>query len=161
MARHPSTLPRGLFTDHFLAELRTQNFPVGDMAAPEEPHGWQSDNPNPRTTPFIPFMSLTPGPVQGGTGSVGDSSTEYILRYAVVYAGVSRTQTEDVADDTRRHFESRERLSLTHSHGDITESWRIVHYRCDRIGGVQKISGAFPDYFTQQDEFLVRVSKES
>lgn len=155
----PSSLPRKLITDQVLAELRSQKFPVGDMAAPDKPYGWGTD-PNKPNTKFIPYLSLTPGPARRIEGALSDSSTEYETNYAVVLCGVSRKGTEALADNLRRHLHSRERLTLTHTVNDVEERWRITQYRCVTIGGLQRIKGAFPDYYIEQDDYLVRVSKE-
>lgn len=157
MPRQPSSLPRELITGEVLAQLKTASLPVGDMGAPEDPYGWQSDNPN-EGTPFIPYMSLSVGAAGAPQGAVGDSGTEWETRYSVAYVGVTRTQTEAVADKMRLHLVGQERVSLHHERSDT--NWRITQYRCDRIGAIQKITGSFPDYYTQLDEFVVRVSKE-
>lgn len=158
MANKPSTLPRRLITDHVLTELKTQNFPVGDMAPPLEKHGWPETDPNQPDTDFVPFLSLGVGASRGATGSVGDSSTEYELIYTVANCGVARVQAEAMADHIRLHMHSLDRQSLTDA--KTHESWRITQYKCTNLGGIQKIVGAFPDYFSQMDEYYVRVSKE-
>lgn len=169
VASVPSSLPRKLITDHVLTRLRDVSFPdgvgkipVGDMAAPDVAYGWGTD-PDAPATEFTPYLSLTPGPASRITGSLGDSSTEYETNYAVVFAGVSRKQAEALADNLRRFLHALPRLTLDYDNPydpSAVEQWRVTQYRCTRIGGMQRVRGAFPDYFTEQDDYLIRVSKE-
>lgn len=154
----PSALPRELITNTLLEELKSGGIPVGDMDDPTEGvWGWQGENPD-DPGDFFPYMSLSVGPADTPTGSLGDSATEYSCRYNVVYVTVRRDLTEAVADKMRLHLTGLERRSLHHDRSDT--NWRIVHYQCTRIGGIQKVTSAMPDYYTQLDEFVVRVSKE-
>jgi len=152
----PSSISRGPITSRLLTELATEGFPVGDNASPKSPFGWQGEPNEPGTT-FTPWLSLSPGAatLQAPGGAMGDSQSEWRLSYSVVYAGLSRKQTEALAD--------RMRLNLTNiSRDDIdteTGTWRIQKITCITIGNTSRIGSAYPDYFTQADSFEVWVTK--
>lgn len=152
----PSSLSRGPITTRLLAELATEGFPVGDNASPEVPFGWQGEPNSPNAT-FTPWLSLSPGNavLQAPPGSLGDSQSEWRLSYAVVYAGLSRKQTEALADRMRLNLTnvSRETVSTP------TGGWRIQKTTCISIGNTTRIGSAYPDYFTQADSFEVWVTK--
>src|ERR1041385_1970093 len=101
----PSSLSRGPITSRLLVELGTEGFPVGDNAAPTAPFGWQGEPNEPGKT-FTPWLSLSPGAatLQAPAGALGDSQSEWRLSYSVVYAGISRKQTEALADRMRMNL---------------------------------------------------------
>ena len=154
----PSSPSRGPITTYLLGQLRTLNFPVGDNGSPPPPYGWQGE-PNAADATFIPWMTLTPGAAQPQSlsGALGDTGTEWRLPYSVFYAGLSRKQTEALAD--------RMRNSLTNiSREDIeteTGTWRIQKLSCGAIGSSNRVGSAYPDYYTQSDSFEVWISKRS
>jgi len=152
----PSSISRGPITSRLLVELETEGFPVGDNASPTSPFGWQGEPNEPGTT-FTPWLSLSPGAasLQAPSGALGDSQSEWRLSYSVVYAGISRKQTEALAD--------RMRLNLTNIARENVDSdtgaWRIQKITCTTIGNTNRIGSAYPDYFTQADSFEVWVTK--
>jgi hypothetical protein len=151
----PSSISRGPITNRLLAELDTEGFPVGDDASPTVPFGWQGEPNDPGFT-FTPWMSLSPGaatlqPVQ----AMGDTQTEWRLAYAVVYAGISRKQTEALADRMRLNLTNIAREPIETPTGD----WLIQKIGCNSIGSTSRIGSAYPDYFTQADSFEVWVTK--
>jgi hypothetical protein len=152
----PSSISRGPITNRLLDELVTEGFPVGDNAQPSVAFGWQGE-PNAPGTTFTPWLSLSPGAasLQNPSGAMGDSQAEWRLAYSVMYAGISRKQTEALAD--------RMRLNLTNiNREDIstpTGKWRIQKATCTAIGNTTRIGSAYPDYFTQADSFEVWVTK--
>lgn len=151
----PSSISRGPITSRLLDELVTEGFPVGDNAAPGVPFGWQGE-PNAPGTTFTPWMSLSPGAaslqVQQG---IGDSQSDWRLAYAVAYSGISRKQTEALADRMRMNLTNIVRESVATPTGD----WRIQKVTCTAIGNTNRIGSAYPDYFTQADSFEVWVTK--
>src|SRR5262245_62470879 len=98
----PSSLSRGPVTNRLLAELETEGFPVGDNASPTVPFGWQGEPNEPGTT-FTPWLSLSPGAatLQAPSGALGDSQSQWRLSYTIQYSGLSRKQTEALADRMR------------------------------------------------------------
>src|SRR3954469_25308180 len=143
----PSAISRGPITNRLLDELATEGFPVGDSASPTTPYGWQGE-PNKAGTTFTPWMSLSPGSATlQSPQDLADSQMDWRLSYSVFYAGLSRKQTEALAD--------RMRLSLTiiarESVETPTGNWRIQQIRCTAIGNTTRIGSAYPDYFTQAD----------
>lgn len=154
----PSSLSRGPITSRLLAELETEGFPVGDDTSPEAPYGWQGE-PNAPGSTFTPWLSLSPGPavLQGPPGSIGDSQTEWRLSYTVLYAGLSRKQTEALADRMRLNLTNIARESID----TPTGKWRIQKTTCTSLGNTSRVGSAYPDYFTQADTFEVWVTKGS
>ena len=154
----PSSISRGPITNRLLSELDTEGFPVGDNASPVVPYGWQGEPNDPGTT-FTPWLSLTPGvaSLQTPPGSIGDSQSQWRLNYTIVYAGVSRKQTEALADRMRLNLTNIARESVD----TPTGKWRIQKVTCIGIGNTSRIGSAYPDYFTQADSFEVWVTKGS
>ena len=152
----PSSISRGPITTRLLAELVTEGCPVGDNASPTAPYGWQGEPNEPGTT-FTPWLSLSPGAasLQSPTGAMGDSQSEWRLSYSVVYAGISRKQTEALADRMRLNLTNIARESVDSDTG----KWRIQKITCTTIGNTNRIGSAYPDYFTQADSFEVWVTK--
>lgn len=154
----PSSISRGPITNRLLAELDTEGFPVGDNASPEVPFGWQGE-PNSPTATFTPWLSLSPGNavMQAPSGALGDSQSEWRLNYQVYYAGLSRKQTEALADRMRLNLTNIARESID----TPTGRWRIQKTTCTSMGNTNRIGSAYPDYFTQADSFEVWVTKGS
>ena len=154
----PSSISRGPITNRLLAELETEGFPVGDNASPEVPYGWQGEPNQPGTT-FTPWLSLTPGAaqLQAPGGPLSDPQSEWRLAYSVFYSGLSRKQTEALADRMRLNLTNIARESIT----TPTGNWRIQKTTCTAIGNTNRIGSAYPDYFTQADSFEVWVTKGS
>lgn len=155
----PSALKRGPITTRLILELEGSGYPVGDNASPTVPYGWQGE-PNQVDATFIPYMGLTPltGIPQrsGQGGSLGDSGTEWTLPYTVLFAGITRKQTEALSDRVRGQLTNISREGV----GIEEERWRIQQIRCISVGSNTRIGSAYPDYYTQADTFEVWVSKE-
>ena len=153
----PSSISRGPITNRLLAELETEGFPVGDNQSPSVAFGWQGEPNDPGST-FTPWLSLSPGAASlQTTQAMGDSQSEWRLSYAVVYAGLSRKQTEALADRMRLNLTNIARESID----TPTGKWRIQKTTCTAIGNTTRIGSAYPDYFTQADSFEVWVTKGS
>lgn len=154
----PSALSRGPITTALVAHLETSTFPVGDNAPPEDPYGWQGE-PDTTGASFIPWLSLQPGTAvaQNPPGTFGDTGTEWRLNYAVFYAGITRKQQEALADRMRNVL-----VNITRQ-GVVTDSgtWRIQKVSCSGVGSSNRIGSAYPDYYTQTDNFEVWITKES
>ena len=152
----PSSISRGPITSRLLVELMTEGFPVGDNSSPTTPFGWQGEPNSPGTT-FTPWMSLSPaaGTLQAPAGPLGSTQEDWRLAYAVMYAGISRKQTEALADRMRLNLTNIARESLDTETG----KWRIQKTTCTSIGSTSRIGSAYPDYFTQADSFEVWVTK--
>jgi hypothetical protein len=152
----PSSISRGPITNRLLLELNTEGFPVGDNASPVVSYGWQGE-PNAAGSTFIPWLSLTPGVASSQTppGTFADSNTEWRLAYNVFYAAMSRKQAEALADRMRLNLTSiaREKIDTP------TGKWQIQKLDCVAIGSTNRISSAYPDYFTQADSFEVWITK--
>jgi hypothetical protein len=150
-----SSISRGPITNRLLAELATEGFPVGDNASPVASYGWQGEPNDPGTT-FTPWLSLSPGAASLQTPqAMGDSQSEWRLSYSVMYAGITRKQTEALADRMRLNLTNIARESID----TPTGKWRIQKTTCVAIGNTTRIGSAYPDYFTQADSFEVWVTK--
>lgn len=151
-----SSISRGPITTRLLAELETEGFPVGDNASPSVPYGWQGE-PNDPSATFTPWLSLSPGTgiAQRPPGAMADPSTEWRLTYNVFYSGISRKQTEALADRMRMNLTNISKEAIESSTGN----WRIQTVDCNAIGNTTRIGSAYPDYFTQADTFEVWITK--
>lgn len=152
----PSSVSRGPITTRLITELETAGFPVGDSTAPDGTYGWSGE---PGTGTFTPWMTITPlaAQMQRPSGSIGDSATEWIMPYSVFYAGISRKQSEALADRMRNALTNIARESITTDTGN----WHIMKLSCTAIGSTNKIGSTYPDYFTQVDTFEVWITKET
>ena len=152
----PSSPSRGPVTTRILTELETSGFPVGDNTSPETPYGWsgEPDGPGQTFTPWMTCAALAGAP-QRIPGALGDTGTEWSLPYSVFYAGVSRKQTEALADRLRTALTNISRESVATDTGN----WKIQKISCSTIGSSTKVGSAYPDYFTQADTFDVWITK--
>lgn len=147
---------RGPITTRLLAELELEGFPVGDNATPDVPYGWQGE-PGGTDSTFIPYLGLTPmAGVLQRSQDMRSSQAEWTLPYAVWVAGISRKQSEALADRLRETLINITREIVVTKTGD----WKIQQIRCTNIGGNTRVGSAFPDYYTQNDTYEVWVSKE-
>ena len=152
----PSSISRGPITSRLLDELATEGFPVGDNAQPTSPFGWQGSRTNQGlpSLPGSPCLRVQPR-LQAPSGALGDSQSDWRLSYSVVYAGISRKQTEALADRMRMNLTNIARENVDSDTG----AWRIQKITCTTIGNTNRIGSAYPDYFTQADSFEVWVTK--
>lgn len=153
----PSSPSRGPITTRIVTELATEGFPVGDNGAPADPYGWQGE-PNAEGGSFIPWMSVTPGLAVPNVppGAMGDTGAMWKLAYTVFYAGLSRKQTEALADKERNALTNIARESIDTDTGN----WKIMKITCTGIGSVNRVGSAYPDHHTQSDNFEVWITKE-
>jgi hypothetical protein len=158
MPSSPNTISRGPITDRLLEQLATEGFPVGDNAEPRVPFGWQGE-PNAPGMTFTPWLSLSPaGSVpQSPAGPLANTYADWKLAYSVFYTGLSRKQAEALADRMRHNLSYIERELVD----TPTGAWKFQKVACTTIGNTNRISSAYPDYFTQADSFEVWVSKGS
>lgn len=152
-----STPDRGVVTDYLLTQLAGQGWPVGDVVAPEGA-GWQNDMTAPNSV-FVPYLVLTPLNANGGTGTLGDSSTEWRLPYSLSTYGVSRRQVEDLADDARRFIAGFKKITLTMKDG--TTTWKIQQSTWQAMGGIGYTNQVTPTALSQTDSLLIWLSKNS
>lgn len=152
-----STVSRGPLTTRVLDELKDLSFPVGDNSAPTTPYGWQGE-PNATGSSFIPWLSLTSLAAQPQRipGALSDTGTEWIMPYTVFFAGLSRKQTDALADKTRENLVNMERELIS----TLTGDWRVMKVGCTAIGSANRVGSAYPDYYTQADTYEVWISKE-
>lgn len=153
----PSVLQRGPITTHLIGVLEDEGFPVGDNASPVDEHGWQGE-PNAEDITFIPWMVLTPGTstAQSIPGAMGDTGTEWRASYSVFHAGLSRKQTEALADKIRQAFVNLARTAVITDQGN----WKFQKVTCVAIGTSNRIGSAYPDHFAQTDTYEVWITKE-
>lgn len=149
---------RGPVTTRVLTELAGPGFPVGDDTHPDIPYGWTGE-PDQEGTQFIPWLMLTPlaGTPQRIPGAFSDTGAEWSLPYSVFYAGVTRKQTEALADRVRARLCNITREVVGTDNGN----WKIMKISCTALGSTNRIGGSVPDYYTQADTFDVWVSKEN
>lgn len=155
------TLPRGAITTSLVATLDALALPVGDCDAPLAPHGWQGE-PNASGSNFIPWVVLAPSTASNSSGSIGASQSEWRAIYFITIAGVTRKQTESVADKTRIVLSSaaQTKVTATTLTTGADEVWSIQQVRVTSIGAVARNHGVSPPYYVQTDTVEVWLSKE-
>jgi hypothetical protein len=156
MPSSPGSISRGPVTNQLLERLATEGFPVGDNSSPTVPFGWQGEPNQPGTT-FTPWLDLAPTTAipQNPAGPLSNTYADWKLGYTVFYAGISRKQTEALADRMRNNLSYMEREVVDTPTGGL----RIQKVACVTIGNTNRIGSAYPDYFTQADSFEVWVTK--
>lgn len=147
---------RSVVTDAIVEALETLGFPVGDNTTPDASYGWQGE-PNAASTNFIPWISVTPMPGNGvaqDLASLG-SRGEWLLSYSIYVAGVTRSQSEKMADRARNKLANTFKVECT---GEVA-NWRIQGIACTNIGSNNRVGEAIPYHFTQTDSFQVYVTE--
>lgn len=152
-----SALSRGPITTVVLAQLDEAGFPVGDNGAPTIHYGW-SGEPNEQNSSFTPWLTLSPltAQPQRVPGALADTGTEWVLPYSVYLAGLTRKQTDALADRIRQNLMELERTGIVTESG----SWRVMKVSCTSIGASTRVSSPYPDYYTQADSYEIWISKE-
>lgn len=148
-------ISRGSFTQFLITRLGSFALPVGDNDAPTTAHGWQGE-PNATSTNFIPWLIVAPGSASRSDGSFGDAQQEWRLPYYVTSCGVTRQQTESVADKIRTELKTYSNSSLSLK----TEDWRLTTVLATTIGAVSRIGTTNPPYHIQTDTLEFWLSKE-
>lgn len=148
-----SVLKRGYVTDFLLKTLEDADFLVGDAVAPDE-GGWDGD-PGREGSNFHPYLVLTPQLAPAATGSLGDSSSEWNLPYALSANGVDRRQVEDLADDARELLAGLHKVYITIG-GD---RWRLNQVQATAVGALTYSTAVDPTQFSQTDSMLTMLSK--
>lgn len=149
-------ITRGDFTAHLLTELAGFALPIGDNDAPDAPHGWQGE-PNENLANFIPWLVLAPGNAARSEGTPRDPQELWKLPYFISTAGVSRVQTENVADKVRLALKALSKSNVLLS----GVSWRLMYVHVTGLGGVNRIGATNPPYHVQTDTVEFWLSKES
>lgn len=150
-----SSISRGPITSAILVVMGALNFPVGDNSRPTDPYGWQGE-PNSGTSTFIPWLELSSG--LGSPQSrqaMGDTGVDWKLNYNVYFAGISRTQTDALADKIRELLLNMARSVVSTPSGD----WRFMKVSVTGIGSSARIPSVYPDYYTQSDAYEVWMTK--
>lgn len=149
-----TAIARGALTDHLLLALNDAGLLVGDGKAPDE-GGWDDDPNNPNSS-YVPYVVLLPQTAQGGNGSLGDDTSEWLVPYIITSYGIVRNQVEWQADKARLAF-------TASAHDQVTmgsETWTITQTMVNSIGGVARNDNMEPSEFSQIDLVSLRISKE-
>ena len=146
-------LPRGEFTSYLLGVL-SDTLLVGDGEAPGA-GGWD-DDPNDPNSSYVPYVVLNPMATSEGSGSLGDSQSDYQVPYSITAYGVTRDQVEYYADTARKKLASLVRATVTLDGSD----WKIQQYRANSVGGVSRRDNTEPSEFIQSDVVVIYLSKE-
>lgn len=147
---------RGSLTDLMIDTLRTLGFPVGDAAAPDpaESPGWKGD-PNAPGSIFTPYLVLTPATATITSGPFNDPQGDIRLPYAVSSFGVTRKQTESLANRARKAV-----ATLRNTRPVLDENeYKIQQVNFDAIGGVGRVDQTSPSTFGEVDTFNVWLTK--
>lgn len=151
-----------LLTAFVLERLRTVQIAnddalVGDAEIPQYAHtGWGQTGPNVPSGKFTPYGILLPlTATPADDGALGDPQPGWHVPYSIQSYGASREQVQLVADWFR------ESLAELH-HQDLVldaATYRVQQVKFETLGGVQRVPGANPSYFGQQDQFTLWLAK--
>lgn len=149
-----TAIQRGALTDHLISALQGVNLLVGDGKAPDD-GGWDDDPNNPNSS-YVPYVVILPQTAQGGNGSMGDDTSEWLVPYIVMSYGITRGQVEWQADKARLAFTTSAQDQVAMG----SETWQITQTMINTIGGVARNDNMEPSEFSQIDLVSLRISKE-
>lgn len=151
---------RGSLTDALLTQLLTVDFPVGDAGKPLHDEnalrqaGWNGE-PNTPGSFYVPYVVLTPATASISSGPFSDPQGDQQLPYTLSIFGVSRKQTESLANRARK---------ILHALGGTDITLDSVDYSIQQIwfsaiGGVGRIDATDPSTYGEVDTFTVWLTK--
>lgn len=146
---------RGPLTDHLLEALAAVGKPLGDGQRPPGA-GWVGQ-PNSPGSKFVPFLVLSAGTSTRTSGSLGKPQSEWQLNYLIQAYGVQRTQCDWMADKARDVLGA---LKNTNVVLGPTE-YRIQQVWTNSIGGINPNYATDPPIWSQQDQIVLWLSKET
>lgn len=149
-------IARGFFTTHLISELTGAfSLPIGDNDAPTQAHGWAGE-PNATASNFTPWIVVAPGTAARSEGSMADPQQDWRLNYFFSACGVSRQQTESIADKIRTVAKGLNKQLVTLK----DESWKLTYVHVVSIGAVSRQGATNPPYHLQTDTLEFWLSKE-
>lgn len=147
-------LSRRTLTEAVITKIAETGKPVGDGVTPKNA-AWTGGQPNKDATNFVPYSVVTPGTSSMATGPINDFRADWQTSYIVSSFGVSREQTEWMADLARTKL-----ALLVGSILDLGDSnYKVIQVRVDSIGGIQRVDATEPQYWGQTDAYTVWVTK--
>lgn len=149
-----TNIDRGVVTAEVEARLTSGGVLVGLVTAPKT-GGWQKEM-TAEGAQFVPYVVVTPLNAQGGSGSLGDSTSEWQVPYSLSSYGVDVRQVEDLADDARRILLGLRRHNFSMRDGS---SWQVTQTRPQAIGGVGYTTQVDPTAFSQTDSVTLWLSR--
>lgn len=146
---------RGPLTELLLTTLADVGKPVGDGERPAA-GGW-SGQPNSPGASYVPFVVLTAGTSTRSSGSIGAPQTEWQLNYLLQTFGVQRAQCDWIADRARDVLNALRGtdVQLGPARHRIQQVWTSA------IGGISPSYVSDPPVWSQQDQIVIWLSKES
>lgn len=147
---------RGSLTDLLITQLETHGFPVGDAEAPAAGSGagWTGE-PNAEGSTFTPYQVLTPQSATTSWGSLVDPQDAFQLPYALASFGISRKQTEALANRGRKILRSLKGTTVTLD----GEDFKILQVWYAAIGGVGRVDATTPSTFGEVDTITIWLSQ--
>lgn len=150
------TPDRGSLTDILITKLAETDFPVGDAGAPdaEAKAGWNGE-PNAPGSTYVPYLVLTPSTATISSGPFPDPQGDWRVPYSMTTFGVSRKQTESLANRGRKILEDLSKTSVTLDGQD----YKIQQINFDALGGVGRVDATSPSTYGEVDTFTVWLAK--
>lgn len=147
-------LNRRVLTKAVIDKLKEIDKPIGDGVTPKNA-GWTGGQPNADGTNFVPYSVVSTGSSSNSSGPISDFQADWQTTYAVSSFGVSREQTEWMADTARSKLALLKGSIL--NLGD--SNYKVILVRVDAIGGIQRVDATEPQYWGQTDAYTVWVTK--
>lgn len=147
----PSVIKRRFLTDAVVAEISTATTkPVGNGEAPDG-GGWAGEI---NDSNFTPYCVVTPMDASQGDGPIRDPQTDLVLPYAITNIGVSQSQCEWMADESRAAVLGmiKDTIAVTGATDLIIQYVWVTGY-----GAVDRTSEE-PPYYVQNDIVSIQVT---
>jgi hypothetical protein len=146
---------RGPLTDTLLEALQVVGKPVGDGQRPTGA-GWVGQ-PNAPGSVYTPFLVLSAGTSTRSSGSIGAPQSEWQLNYLLATFGVERAQCDWIADRARDALGALRGTNVQLG----ANSHRIQQVWTQSIGGITPSHATDPPIWSQQDQLVIWLSKET
>lgn len=153
MSSTKTVIDRGSLTDLLITTLTSDpGFPVGDGEAPgaDSGAGW-SGEPNVDGSTFTPYLVLTPQTATISIGSMRDPQDGFQIPYSLASFGVSRKQTEALANRARKAIRTIAKTNVTLDGAGfyIQQVW------FGALGAVGRVDATTPSTFGEVDTVTV------
>lgn len=161
-----TTFQRSPLTNHLLHWIKEHtSFEVGDAVIPKNA-GWQkvAAKPQPNApggtfTPYTVLTSMTAVPAPG-TGSIAETQQDWHIPYVIQSFGVTREQSERLADKVRISIGELTHEILELKTDDAPQNrYRVQQVWFPTIGGGNVTPGSDPMFYGEQDQFVLWLAK--
>lgn len=153
-----SIVDRGSLTDAMLSTLLDLGYPVGDGEMPTldtaEHAGWNGD-PNTPGAVYVPYYVLSAQTATISSGSLADPQDGWQLPYSLASFGISRKQTESLANLGRKKLRELKGQNLTLD----GETYRVQQVQFAALGAPTRVDQTSPSTFGEVDTLTIWITQ--